>query len=90
MIDSQACNELLDKVMTDGWRVWLPDGSGLALGDARFECCDEDLRGTQGHVEVGRKSLHTATALPARQPSLNRASKQVIRLPGRVQHLPLQ
>ena len=89
MIDSQARNELLDKVMTDGWRIWLPDGSGLALGDACFECCDEELRGTQGHVEVGRKSLHTTTALPARRLSFNLARSQVFRLPGRVQQQPL-
>lgn len=90
VIDSLARKELLGKV-ADGWRVWLPDGSGLALGDACFEGYGKGLEGTSSiHEGIGRKSLPTATALPTRI-ALNRASRQIFQLlPGRrVQHLSL-
>ena len=86
VIDSQARNELRWKVVDEGWRVWLPDSSGLALGDACFEDYGEGLEGPS-HMKIGRESLPPASALPTR-PSYKLASRQAFQLPGRVQRLP--
>ena len=87
VVDSRAREELREKVEADKWQVWLPDGTGLALGDACFKGCGEGFEG-QSHM-IGRISYSSASAMPSvhTQPSFSSANKQAIRLPGRTQRL---
>lgn len=62
VVDSSARKQLQGKVEADGWQVWLPDGSGLALGDACFKGCSKGFEGLS-HIN-GRNSPCPAPALP--------------------------
>ena len=96
VIDSQARKRLQEKVEADGWRVWLPDGSGLELGDACFGgACGEGLEGSRIHMKMmGRSSLPSSAATAvtpchARADFSRTMNRQAFQLPGRrVQCLP--
>ena len=95
VVDNRARKQLQEKVQADGWQVWLPDGSGLALGDACFEDCREGFEGPpisqEGPPMRGRNSPSSApAAMPPIQarPSFVHANRQTFRLPGCTQRLP--
>ena len=53
MVEDGYWETLKGKVAADGWRVWLPDRSGFALGDAVFNeedhvVCSEEGGGSEG------------------------------------------
>ena len=58
MVEDGYWETLKGKVAADGWRVWLPDKSGFALGDAVFNeedrvVCSEEGGGSEGPAGGG-------------------------------------
>lgn len=89
VVDSRARKQLQGKVEADGWQVWLPDGSGLALGDACFEGCGGEGFEGPSHM-TGRNTPSSAPAMPPihARPSFSCANRQAFQLPGCTQRLP--
>ena len=77
VVDRNARAMLQEKV-AEGWRVWLPDGSGLALGDACFQA-----GGHETVIGQVARSQTSASALPTTRPSVMNLHSHRLHLPLR-------